>query len=92
MECTKTQEIVRHETPSVILLRASVGEDSAVAAYQEKPFPAVILTRKTFREGTHANQKMEFEKVEFRDHHGYVVWCCEIVEDELRIALSKEKP
>lgn len=81
MECAGVQNIVRHETPSTILLSLPAPEDASVAAYQETPFPAVILEGNT----------RKFQKIEFRDHPGYVVWCCEIVDDELRIALSKEK-
>lgn len=92
MECAKARETVRHETPSVVLLTAHVDEDSAVAAYQETPHPAVILARKTLHRPADENQRMEFEKVEFREHRGYSVWCCEIVDDELRVALSKERP
>lgn len=92
MECDKIKETVRHESASVVLLRVPVPENAAVAAYQDTPHPAVILARKTFDRPLQQNQGMRFEKIELREHQGYVVWCCEIVDDELRIALSKENP
>ena len=88
MECAKNP--VRHETSSVVLLRIPVPDNTAVAAYQDTPHPAVILARKNFDRPAQQNQEMRFEKVQFREYPGYAVWCCEIVDEELRVALSRE--
>jgi hypothetical protein len=81
-------KILKNDSDSVTL-SVLFQDEIAVVAYKESEFPAVLVTRNNFSMDTHSGQKVDFEKIEFTDFPGYKVWCCEVVEDELRVCLAK---
>jgi hypothetical protein len=81
-------QVIKNDSESATL-RVLFPDEIAVVAYKESEFPAVLVTRNNFSRDTYSGQQVDFEKIEFTDFPGYKVWCCEVVEDELRVCLAK---
>jgi len=83
-------KVSRKPFEDVVTVSVNLGcEDMTIAAYSDSEAPSVLITRDTFKNDTSTNQKIEFRNISFEEFHGYKVWCCEILEDELRACLVR---
>lgn len=82
-------KIIRREFKDSELLRVQLkSDDMVLVACNNSRIPSVMITNDKISNAGES-QKIEFETISFEDYEGYRIWCCEIVDDEIRVCLVK---